>query len=124
MTCAKCSSIVFTRFNELSDREIAWISNPEEDYLYYFHHETLEDLERSQESCHLCRKIWDAFELDISSFDSIDEDFFNPPELSPIYLTVWLKDQYISEGRAEFFFGIEVFARPLCRLDYSYHFCG
>jgi hypothetical protein len=65
MLCDKCCAIFFRRFDQLSDREIVRIGRGSENHLYYFHHETLQALELAKDSCHLCRKMWDAFDREM-----------------------------------------------------------
>jgi hypothetical protein len=102
MLCAKCSVLHFRRFYELPSSEAARIKRPDEESLYSFHHETLADLEVSQDKCHLCRKISDAFEGEIRSKRA---EF---PEFSPVYLRIFLKDEFIHRGEAKSLLASEI----------------
>lgn len=105
MSCEKCTNIVFRPWNKLNADEAQRIRRPDtldqddEDTNRWSHficiHETILDLQRSNEHCHLCRKMFVAFQRVASAGDAVNgrKNIGDQYRLPVVYLTTAMREQ-------------------------------
>lgn len=111
MSCEKCTNIVFRPWNKLTDDEARRVKRPgvfaqaEKDkdgnlLFVYIHHKTMGELQRSNEHCHMCRKLFIAFQH-ITGTGSAGKERKNVVDQYPrplVYLLTTVNEKYLNAG--------------------------
>ena len=100
MLCEKCDNIVFERLPNVAD----YLS----EYVCYEHHNSQKALKASKDACHLCWKIWCAFEEKWNR-QGWRNKRFEDSEPAPITFRMWLKDEWILDKNWEKYLDDEIF---------------